>query len=291
MLTKQKYSMKNQFYLFLTSLILALSQHGIALAASTSFGLLPYLSPQKLIQVYTPLKQAMEQELDVDIRFLSAPNFAEYVRRAETLRYDFYLTAPHFASFVAKQYNYKPLVQVKQLISGVIIVPVNSTYQIISDLKGATLYTPDPLAIVSILGSELLLQHELINNQTIFLKQSFSHNNAILGIINNKADGAIVAKGVFNTMPNSIRNQLRVLGETKQVPSLTVLVSPNIPLEQCRQVKALLLKFHHSMKGKRFFSRTGFREFIEVDANGFDQLDIYAKRVESSFTQKAVVLE
>lgn len=60
------------------------------------FGLLPYMSTQKLFAYYLPIKKYLEAALGRPVRMSTAPDFATYIKRARQGDYDLYHTAPPF---------------------------------------------------------------------------------------------------------------------------------------------------------------------------------------------------
>jgi ABC-type phosphate/phosphonate transport system substrate-binding protein len=60
-------------------------------------GVLPYLSGERLFEVFLPMKDYLEVQLKRRIVMSTAPDFKTYVQRAARGDYDIYQTAPHFA--------------------------------------------------------------------------------------------------------------------------------------------------------------------------------------------------
>lgn len=90
-------------------------------------------------------------------------------------------------------------------------------------------------------------------------KQSGTHINAAMHVINGRADAAMLARQTYNLMRPELQQQLRVLIETPPLPSLMYLTHPRLPVAEVQAIRKALLDFsaspdaqarkHHSSNG------------------------------------------
>ena len=75
-----------------------------------TFGILPYLSPSKLMDLHKPMKDYLASEIAQGIEFVSAPDFKIFNERCKEYYYDIIFTAPHMARFLELNFGYQRIV-------------------------------------------------------------------------------------------------------------------------------------------------------------------------------------
>lgn len=235
-------------------------------------GVLPYLSSEQLFKNFLPLLHYLEAKIKRRIIMSTAPNFKTYVQRAARGDYDIYLTAPHFALLAETTQNYYRLSRVSHELNGYVVVRRNSTIQQIEDLRGRTVITPDELAIISMLGEQLLLKHGLSPELDYQLERGASHNNAILTVYRGSADAAITEPAVYDRFTPDIQRELRVLAKTDQVPHVMFMAHNRLSAKDYEQLKAALLTFTRDGDGRQFFETTGLDNMVPITDADMEQL-------------------
>lgn len=235
-------------------------------------GLLPYVSTQRLLDSYLPLKLYLENTLHRPVTLVTAPNFRSYVERARAHEYDLYLTAPHFAALAEAQFGYKRVSRLLRELDGVIVVRKNGPVRSVADMKGRVMTTPDSLAIITMLGELLLSDNKLVSGKDVTVQYTPSHNNAILAVAGGKADAAVTSAAVFETMPQEVRDQLVILTRTKTVPHMMFMASPEISERDYRALRDAMLRFTAGGAGRAFFERSGYGDMGEITDAQMEQL-------------------
>jgi phosphonate transport system substrate-binding protein len=243
-------------------------------------GLLPYVSTQRLIERYAPLREYLENALQRKVILVTAPDFKTYIDRANNREYDLYLTAPHFAAFAEQHAHYRRVSRLLRDLQGTFIVANDGTINTIEDLKGKIVTAPDTMAIVTMLGETLLEEHGLVPGKNLTVEYTLSHNNAILAVASGKADAAVTAPAVFDTMPLEIKEKLRVLTVTKKVPNMMFMGSPNLPEPEFNQLREAMLNFTANGPGKAFFEKTSYVDMGEITDEQMRQLRPYVEKLQ-----------
>lgn len=238
-------------------------------------GVLPYVSSEQLFKNFLPLKNYLETKLKQRIIMSTAPNFKTYVQRAARGDYDIYLTAPHFALLAETTQHYRRLSRFSHELNGYVVVRRNSTIQQIEDLRGRTVTTPDKLAIISMLGEQLLHKHGLSPDMNYQLERSASHNNAILTVYRGGADAAITEPAVYEKFTPDIRRELRVLAKTDRVPHMMLMAHNRLLAKDYEQLKAALLAYTHEGDGRQFFEATGLDSMEPITDADMGQLRLF----------------
>ena len=247
------------------------------------FGLLPYISTRKLFTYYLPLKQYLERTLGRPVRMSTAPDFATYIKRAEEGSYDLYHTAPHFAALAEQAYGYRRVSQYRRVLEGSILVARESDIKKATDLRGSTLLTPDSLAIITFLGEQWLRDNGMQPGVDVKVKNTPSHNNAILAVMHGEADAAVTASNVFETMLDETRERLRILGKTQRVPNVMFMSSPRLSDTEYRQLRQAMLSFTAKGAGKEFFAKTGYVDMVEITDNDMQSLIPFVIQLNNKF--------
>jgi len=237
-------------------------------------GLLPYLSPNLLIKTWGPLLDHLEQKLQRKILVKTAPDFKRFIVRTRKQRYDLVLTAPHFAALAHSQRRYTIIASFSATLYGDIVVAGSSRYLSLEDLRGKTLALPDYLAIVTLLGEKKFRQQKIITSETGSIRYNRSHNNALMSVIEGKADVAVVVGGLAKKIETAAARPglFRYLGRTESSPHIMFLASNALPAAQRRQIAQALIGLNGTAAGRRFLARLGWGKLRYPDADDLEYI-------------------
>lgn len=235
-------------------------------------GVLPYLSTERLFQYFTPMKAYLEVQLKRRIVLNTAPNFRTYVQRAANHEYDIYQTAPHFALLAEVDSGYRRLARMARGLDAGVFVRREDPATRVEELRGRRVATPDRLAMTSVLGEQLLRDHGLEAGRDYILQDAATHNNALMRVVQNDADAALTSAAVLEHLPSPVRNQLRLLAPTVQVPQLMIMASPKLSESDFRELSQAMLSFTHDGPGKEFFNMTGYLGIASITQKDMDQI-------------------
>lgn len=235
-------------------------------------GLLPYLSPDFLMQRYTPFVHYVESQLKRPVQVSTAPNFPSYVQRAADYQYELYVTAPHFAALAEAKHGYRRVARLTRELDGAIVVHEESPIQQIAELKNKVLATPDHLAIITILGELSLQEHGIDPTKDISIKSAPSHNTALLEVIHKRADAAVVSAAVFESMKPEQKRHLRLIDSTDRVPHMMFLASPKMSEEDFNALKESVLAFTAQGAGRNFFEESGYIDMQPISETDMDRM-------------------
>jgi len=221
-------------------------------------GVLPYLSSERLFGIFLPMKEYLEEQMKRRIVLTTAPDFKTYVRRAARGDYDIYQTAPHFALLAEVEHGFRRVSRLTRELNGDVIVRRTDPARRVEDLRGRTVITPDALSVTSMLGERLLKVHGLSPGRDYQLLRTTSHNNAILTVHRGGADAAFSSVEVLEGLAPEVRNDLRILRKTGQVPHMMIMAHPRLPAADYQRLKRALLAYTRDGAGREFFQATGY---------------------------------
>jgi len=199
---------------------------------SIRFAVLPYLSTKALIKKWKPFAEQLGRKLGKNVAIKTAQNYTQFISRVSNYKYDIILTAPHFAVLAQQESNYQIIAGFSKQLSGDITVLQNSPFKTLQDLRGKIVTTPDKLAVVTILG-ELLFQKANINpHRDLTIKNTPSHNSAILSVTHKKSDAAIAVGNLYKKINKNSSNKLRLLAKTQRIPHVMFIVNPHLSQQE-----------------------------------------------------------
>lgn len=240
------------------------------------FGILPTLSARTILTTYQPLRIYLEAQLKKPVLFVTAPDYRTFIERTQRGEYRYVITAPHFARLAQKEAGYRPLVRVKRELQALLVTDKRAGVSDIAALRGKMVATPDPLAIISMLGAELLSERGLTPGRDVTFKAQASFNSAVIAMRNGESAGAITAPTALNQMPAETRDNLITLATSKAVPHVMCLASSKVPAEEAAEVTRLLLAFAApNASAEEFFKATGFIGFARPTDAELRALDSY----------------
>lgn len=256
---------------------------GLAMSASAAeppplqMGVLPYLSSERLFENFLPLKDYLETQLQRRVILSTAPNFKTYFQRATHGDYDLYFTAPHLALLAEKDYGHQRVSRFSQELSGILVVRLDSPVQRIQDLRGRTVIAPDDLAIIAILGENLLKQNGLLPTRDYRLLRTPSHNNALLTLHRPGADAALVGSGILKQLPPEVAQKLRILSRTPSLPNLMAMTPPRLAAAETARLQSAVLAFSRDGAGQKFFAATNFGDMQPITDTDMARLRPFLK--------------
>jgi phosphonate transport system substrate-binding protein len=231
-----------------------------ALAAPNafSFGVFPQLSTRLMAETYQPLVDSLGDSIRQPVSLESAKDFFTFHQRTAGGEYDLVLTAPHLAWLAWKEGGYRPILIYEEPAKGFVVVRADSPYRQLSDLRGKSLAIPDPNAVVNIRLAKTLAKAGLHPGQELAVIEAGSHTNAVTHVSDKQTDAAIVGVFPFLRLPNEVREGLRIIAETPDLPSHVFLVHPSTSTADEHAIRRAIEQFVRGQSGKVFLEKTGF---------------------------------
>jgi phosphonate transport system substrate-binding protein len=250
------------------------------------FGVFPNLTAKQTVEIYRPLANAIEKHLRRPVAIYSARDFKTFVARTRQGEYDILLTAPHLAWLARQDAGYQPLLKYAEPVRGLLVVKSVSSLDDVEALRGRTIATADPIALVVLAMQAELAARGLKHNLDYRTTESGTHTNTVLQVINGRADAAMLGLHPYKLMPADWRQQLRVLAETAPLSSLMYLTHPRLRDAEVQAIRRALLDFAASPEGKLFMQNGGYGGFSQVDGSELRAFRPYALQAQE-ILQKA----
>lgn len=241
-----------------------------------TFGVFPSMTAKQTVEAYRPLASALEKQLRRRVVIYSARDFKTFVARTRQGEYDILLTAPHLAWLARQDAGYRPLLKYAQPVRGLLVVKVDSPLAVPEDLRGRILATADTLAITVLASQAELAAHGLLPQVDYHALETGTHANAMMQVINGRADAAVLGLHAYKLMPDDMRQRLRVMLETPPLSSLMYLTHPRLRDHEAQAIRKALLDFAATPEGQTLMQHGGYGGFAPVDGNELRAFRPYA---------------
>ncbi|MDD5329623.1 MAG: phosphate/phosphite/phosphonate ABC transporter substrate-binding protein [Sulfuricella sp.] len=271
--------MRKRLALFLTALFGFWAAVATAAEAPLSVGVFPYLSARSLLTLYQPLHQYLEKELGVPVQFYTAPDFKTFVQRTHQHQYQVVITAPHLARLAQTESGYVPLANYASELRAVVVVAMASPIVSLDELRSKVVAVPDRLAVIPMIGLQLLRERGLRAEADFRLRASQTHGNAVLAVRRGEADAAVVGSLPLSQLPGEVQDEMRTLAVSGPIPSQFIMADPRLPPKLIERLRRALIAFPTTPEGERFVEENGMGGIQAAKESDLKKLDAYAHEV------------
>ncbi|TCS71915.1 ABC-type phosphate/phosphonate transport system substrate-binding protein [Sulfuritortus calidifontis] len=248
-------------------------------AKTLSIGLFPNLSARTLVTLYQPLREFLQADLGYAVELRTAGDFHSYIERLAEREFDLAVVAPHFARYAQQEVGYQPIARYQAPVEACIIVANSSTARTLQDLKDSRIAEPDKLALVTMLGVDLLEQAGLVEGGDFGHYEARSHNNVALAVINRQAPAGMIGCLPLAQLPDETRQQLRILAKSSAMPSQYFISHPGMGREEQARLVQALSRFSVSSAGQAFLKQSGLKGIEAANGGELKATDPYVKKL------------
>jgi len=264
---------KNQALTILTLICLAL-----ALTASAgedtsepkyTFGVFPHLPIIDLERIYAPMAADLAKELHVRITFQSRATFEDFKMELESETYDFIEVQPFDYVDIAAPHNYIPLAKRDEPLSGVFVVPNDSSIKEPKDLIGKRIALPPLSAAVSRLAEDYLHTHGIDLSQ-VKMTYHRSHVNCLQQILIKQADVCVTAEPTLRFFNHKMKTDLHFVLKTKSIPHVLFAAHKRVPEKLRQQAIQVITTWDDIEEKKKLITNAKFPPFVPATDSEYD---------------------
>ena len=239
------------------------------------FGFLPLISAEQLVIRFSPLVEYLWDNLDVQVRIETAPDFVEFARRThEEQRYDILFTAPHFYSQAHQKAGYELVVSVDSPgMWAIIVVPDQSPIQTIHDLRGKRLATVPPLGLATLLVRKTLFEAGIDPDVDLDMVITPTHHASLLSSYHGVTDASSLMQPPFEVASKKVRESMRIIARTESTPHIPISVAPRLGEACAAEITDLLIKMGSTPEGRAVLEHNNFTGFRKGDPAVYERLN------------------
>ena len=276
--------MKNLLRICLTGLCCLLSFSSAAnppAEPTYSFSVAPQFERRKLFTIWQPIVDDLQRRTGLRFELVTSLSVGEYDIDVKNGRYDFICVNPYMVPLIEKQPGYQPLIRDAAPLHGILVVRKDSPLQRVEDLRDKALAVPSMAA----LGASLLLRAELdrdfgVKTRPIVAK---SHTSVFLHVINGLADAGGSVQKALAEQDDRVRDSLKVLHRTREVPSHPIAGHQRTPVKVREQVRQAFLDMSADPQGRALLAEVPMSQAVAARAEDYQVLK--ALKLDSYLTQ------
>jgi phosphonate transport system substrate-binding protein len=234
-------------------------------------GVVPQFEARRIAEIWQPILDEISQQSGIQLELKTPSSIPVFEKQLTAGEFDFAYMNPYHAIISNESQGYTPLLRdTGRSLFGVIVVKKDSPIQSVNELNGKTVAFPSPNA----LGATLLPRAELARKVNIKVDELYvkSHSSVYLNVLLGKA---VAGGGVQKTLaqqPDKIRDQLRVLYKTTEVPSHPLTAHPRVDKVIQDKIKAAFIELGNSETGKNLLKNIPMKQIGEASIEDYEPL-------------------
>lgn len=239
-------------------------------APEYSFAVVPQFEQRKLFAVWRPIVDELARRSGLSLKLVAAISVAEFEAQLSRGSYDFVYTNPYHVLRERSRQGYIPLVRDAEALRGIVVVAKDSPLHKPADLAGQRLAIPSPNA----LGASLLVRADL---ERLFKAKVEPVNvNTHSSVYMHVAQGLLPAGGgvekTLSEQEPAVRELLRVLYVTRDMPSHPVAAHPRLPAKARAALQAALLELAATPEGQAMLAKVPMRQPVSTSMKDYEPM-------------------
>lgn len=236
-----------------------------------SVGVVPQFETRRIAEIWQPILDEVSQQSGIKLQLKASSSIPVFEKQLAAGEFDFAYMNPYHAIVSNEQQGYAPVLRdTGRSLFGVIVVKKDSPIQSVNELNGKTVAFPSPNA----LGATLLPRAEFARKFNIKVDEIYvkSHGSVYLNVLLGKAAAGGGVQKTLGQQPEKIRNQLRVLYKTAEVPSHPFTVHPRVDRATQDKIKAAFMALDDSAMGKNMLRNIPMKKIGETSIEDYASL-------------------
>ncbi len=256
--------------------LMCLGIHGpVAAETRYSFAVVPQYGARTLFTIWKPIVDDVARRTGIALDLVATLDVPHFEKELAAGHFDFVYANPYQVMREAGHQGYRPLVRDAVPLRGIVVVPKDSPVTKPADLNGLTLAVPSPNAV----GASLLIRSDLerLYGARVTLLNAKTHSSVYLHVVNGLADAGGGVEKTFAEQAPSVRDALRVVYVTRDLPSHPIAAHPRVPKAVQDAVRQALLDLAASGKGPRLLAAVPMTKMVPAviaDYRAFDELGL-----------------
>lgn len=239
-----------------------------AVAAETySFAVVPQFERRRLVEIWNPIVDAVAARTGLNLKLTTTLSVADFERQLSAGAFDFVFTNPYHILMERDRQGYIPLVRGRAPLRGLLLVPKDSPVTSVRDLDGKTLAVPS----VNALGASILIRADLerLYGVRVVPRDVKTHASVYLHVANGLVECGGGVQKVLDEQEPGVRDRIRVLYTTRDMPSHPVAAHPRVPEAVREAVRQALLDLQATPEGAALLARVPMRPAVATSMEDY----------------------
>ncbi len=255
-----------------------LATHAAEQNVGLEIGIAPYLPVKNLVQIYAPLRDYLQVQLNEPVTIVSATDYKTYYQAIQKRQYSTIITISNIGYLAWVDAKYTPLLQPINFTQPVVVVGKIQPFVHLADLRGKTISMTDPTGHLSMQGKQMLHEAGLEADRDINIIHMQNHGAAVNLVIAGEATAAIVSNRAFMQMAPAVKEQVKIVynWEKGSAPGVIYMSSPDMPPKRREQIKKAILEFaQNTPEGKKLMTDMGYGGLQNIAPADLEKLAPY----------------
>ena len=250
------------------------------------FGIHPLHNPKRLFEVYQPLVNYLNSNLEnATIKLEASRNYAAYDEKLFSGYFDYSLPNP-YQTVQSLKHGYEVFGKMgdDKNFRGIILVRKDSNIHKVTDLKGKTISYPAPTALAATMMPQwYLYTHGLDIKKDIKNSYVGSQESSIMNVYLKKSAAASTWpppwKAFIKERPE-IAKEVEIKWETTYLPNNGLVVKKGIDKKLTKQISKLIFNLHKSQIGRDILAPMELSKFEEANKKTYSSVVKFLKKFE-----------
>jgi phosphonate transport system substrate-binding protein len=244
-----------------------------------ALGVFPFLSAQRLENIFAPIAAELGKAVDCEFRYKSAPNFRSFMDRLRQRQYEVAFVQPFDYVRLAATHGYIPLAAQNASLVSIVVVRQDSGFTTLADLKGKTIALPPAVAAVSYLTKVALEDAGLDPASDVKLVYTKNHGSCLQQVLIGKASACGTVETIMRLFEKNNDIAMKWVAQAPVIPQSLFVVRDDVPLEDQQRLKQQLVEMRASGDAGKMFSVDGNpRIFRAMQDSEYDIVRRYWQR-------------
>lgn len=198
----------------------------------------PQLTPVEISKAWSPIVEVLAQ-VGIACELVVHASIEEFESEFMLGKADIVYLNPYHMVMARRAHRYEPLLRDKRPLQGVLVVKSEGPIKTIDQLKGQRISFPGPNALAASLYVRAVLERQYhLKYETHY---AFTHRNAVRQVLAGDSAAAGIVKNTLEGEPLEIRQALRVIYSTPEVPPHPIATHPRLDSVLRQKISDLLL--------------------------------------------------
>lgn len=243
-----------------------------------TMGVFPFISAQRLEEVFAPIAAELSEVMECELRFRSASSFESFMNKLGSGQYDVAFVQPFDYVEIARTQGYIPLVARSEDLHAVMVTRKDSDVRNIGDLKGKVIALPPAVAAVSYLALGMLEKAGLKVPEDVALLHSKNHDSCMHKVLIGKVDACVTAESTLRLLEARQHRKLNVIARSEALPNALFIVQGDISHKKYHRLQQKMLNLKLSSRVQTLFKNGTDSPFRITDDSEYDIVREYCKK-------------
>lgn len=243
-----------------------------------TMGVFPFISAQRLEQVFAPVAAELSEAMACSLRFRSASSFESFMTKLGNAEFDVAFIQPFDYVQIARPQGYIPLVARNEDLHAVIVTLKNNDVRKSEDLRGKIIALPPAVAAVSYIALDMLEKAGLHVPEDVAVLHSNNHGSCIHKVIIGKVDACVVSLSTLRLLEARHHRKLRVIAQSEALPNALFVVRGDVSDKKYLALQNRMLHLASGEQFQQFFNSGEKNPFRITDDSEYDIVRLYCKK-------------